>query len=306
MFGVQLFFVVSAFSLCLAYSEKISYRFSYFSKFIIRRIFRIAPMYCVGIFLYWCLRYQYDQNQPSLDILFSHAILLHGLYPSAFGLVVPGGWSIGCEFIFYLLFPALIYFLHSKPTIFALITLILLVNANMLILLISGSRLDFAGFSFHSLNIIAQLPVFAIGILSHRIWRSGYRFKKTALWVTFALSIATLAFLKFSWDHANLLAPTLCGLGFSALLLIFIEVDFRLIWLEKIGLISFSLYIIHFVFTEFFARYHQNFSFPGKWFLELPCFFAFTVAASAFLSVATYRFIELPLVGLGRRIATWV
>jgi peptidoglycan/LPS O-acetylase OafA/YrhL len=304
MFGVQLFFVVSAFSLCLAYSENIKYGSVGFPRFMTRRIFRIAPMYVLGIILYWILRQIYGQEQPPWTAVAFHASLLHGLYPPAFGIVVPGGWSIACEFLFYLIFPLLICTLYRSTKVFSLLTLMILVPANLVLTLINGGDLRFDGWSYQSLNILSQLPVFAIGIISYRFWMKKYRFRKSTLFIIFVFCMILVALLKAKWEYANLLTPTLCGLGFSSLLLLLIDVKFRIVWIEKLGLISYSVYIIHFVFTEYYVKYHQNFSFFGNWVLEISCLFALTVAGSVLLSIVTYKFIEVPMIGLGKLVAS--
>lgn len=102
-YGVQLFFIMSAFTLIMSWQRQSRSNFSKKClKFYIRRFFRIAPMYYSGAVLYFIIR------QP--DDLFSIKQLMINLFfmnswspqtmPTVDGAwqVVPGGWSIGVEF----------------------------------------------------------------------------------------------------------------------------------------------------------------------------------------------------------------
>jgi peptidoglycan/LPS O-acetylase OafA/YrhL len=70
-------------------------------------------MYYVGILLYnfhngylgRTLAVWTGQHSVKLTSISANILLIHGLIPSACNNVVPGGWSIGTEVIFYCLFP---------------------------------------------------------------------------------------------------------------------------------------------------------------------------------------------------------
>ena len=120
-FGVQLFFVASALTLCLSYEQRLDEKHRLVA-FLLRRWFRIAPLYLIGILLYFLvsayreiylgLFCDFYRDYTLLNIL-SNVLLLHGLIPSANNNVVPGGWSIGTEVLFYLMFPLLFWWLGN-------------------------------------------------------------------------------------------------------------------------------------------------------------------------------------------------
>ena len=95
--GVQLFFMVSAITLCMSMNERKEVEIK---SFYIRRYFRIAPMYYIGIAIYflWILFKDYFNGRP-FDIpdgYHLHQILLniffvHGLFPDSYNSSVPGG-----------------------------------------------------------------------------------------------------------------------------------------------------------------------------------------------------------------------
>src|SRR5260370_527765 len=125
-YGVQLFFVISAITIFMtleADRERFSAARHITLRFYIKRFFRIAPLYYVAIAIYglisWgALRSGYERawvlgaHSPAdilLDVLF-----LHALSPSAINNVVPGGWSIGVEMLFYLLAPLIFFFTLNR------------------------------------------------------------------------------------------------------------------------------------------------------------------------------------------------
>jgi peptidoglycan/LPS O-acetylase OafA/YrhL len=118
--GVQLFFILSAFTLCLSMTKRHDGNLNFY----IRRYFRIAPLYYIAIPMYFLLthfiKWPY-RNGVSLYSSFSYFniicnfLFIHGLVPSANNTIVPGGWSIGAEMLFYLVFP-LIFKIYSRVT----------------------------------------------------------------------------------------------------------------------------------------------------------------------------------------------
>lgn len=94
--GVQLFFVASAYTLCLsnkARKEETNSSFNYF----IRRYFRIAPIYYLGIILYFSLAFlkfkltgnSEDLDNYSLKKIASNILFIHGFYSPANNVIVP-------------------------------------------------------------------------------------------------------------------------------------------------------------------------------------------------------------------------
>lgn len=109
-FGVQLFFITSCLTLMMSwqYEEKTKGKSDIFS-FFIRRFFRIAPAYYIAAVVYFFTsppKNGFDIVQAVSTVTFVnawHPLLL----PTVIGrwTVVPGGWSIGVEFTFYMIFP---------------------------------------------------------------------------------------------------------------------------------------------------------------------------------------------------------
>lgn len=115
-FGVQLFFVISGFIIFSLFQQK-KYK-SYF-HFFIRRALRLLPLFWLFIVAnllingfektYWA---PFGVNTP---VLLSSVFLLHSLLPSAISAIVPGGWSISVEFLFYIMAPFLVKVMRKRP-----------------------------------------------------------------------------------------------------------------------------------------------------------------------------------------------
>lgn len=105
--GVQLFFIISGFTMLLTFGGKYSSRIV--GAFYIRRIARIAPLFWIAIFGYLWIdglgaRF-WAPNGIHWSEIIPTFVFLNGLMPQAINAIVPGGWSIAVEMQFYCIFP---------------------------------------------------------------------------------------------------------------------------------------------------------------------------------------------------------
>src|SRR5579862_5415597 len=118
-YGVQLFFLASAITLCFSMAARQRIDAHPVIYFYVRRLFRIAPLFWLAILFYslfpgvmpafWLSQWAPDGVRPSYFAL--TACFLHGWHPYTFNSIVPGGWSIAVEMTFYAIFPFLYRFL---------------------------------------------------------------------------------------------------------------------------------------------------------------------------------------------------
>ena len=111
--GVQLFYILSAFTLFRSFKLRSTTESSPIKNYFIRRFFRIAPLYYLAIIYYLWQdgtgpRYWLG-NAPKItnSNIISNVFFLHGLNPYWITSLVPGGWSVTVEVMFYLCVPIL-------------------------------------------------------------------------------------------------------------------------------------------------------------------------------------------------------
>ncbi len=159
--GVPLFFVISAFSMSTAYADGLNSRVA-LRRYWLRRLFRIAPLFYVILFA-WLAYFDHlgSHSRPLAEIL-ANLTFTFSLVPSMQISLVPAGWSIGIEMLFYAAFPLL---LLNRGIIvatgFLLVSLLLAWNYN------SGIEEAVRPYQFWT-HPLTNAPYFCFGIL---LWR---------------------------------------------------------------------------------------------------------------------------------------
>ena len=262
--GVQLFFVTSAFTMCMSASSRRNESYSK-TNFYIRRYFRIAPLYYFGILLYAAVRHLTNGYIAKLSAgadtplnVAANILFVHGFVPPATNLVVFGGWSIATEMSFYLAFP-LLYLIYvtsfQRFGVIAFGTLPLLAFFGDLVVQLLVAR--FTHFkiqnnTFLYFNVINQIPVFLIGMSTFFLSQTSRRARtgvaaKVAAFVT--LTCITRALMYAHNVVATTALASLAALSFAFLFLALQIARPKLRWLEQIGEVSFSMYIFHYLFA---------------------------------------------------------
>jgi peptidoglycan/LPS O-acetylase OafA/YrhL len=305
--GVQLFFIASALTLCMSWKA----RHDGALPFYVRRFFRIAPMFYLAIlfFVFYARGFGpsiYAPDGIGLRHILMTATFTHGLTPDTITSVVPGGWSVADEMMFYALFPLLVAGLGRVrfPTaliIAVVITFACCVVQNFFAVQISTMP-DAAWRSvwsvFNGLSFVSQFPCFLFGMLVFKWFDEGY----PAIWprAVVLLSIAAMVFLAFK-PHVlpiigRLPGPLQYGMAFA----LFAAGLSR--WqplalvnpvIGWIGKISFSGYLIHLALISTLPIHPANYAES----------FGIIAAATLALSSVTYFVIEKPFNRLGRRLA---
>jgi peptidoglycan/LPS O-acetylase OafA/YrhL len=264
--GVQLFFVISAYTLCFSMERRREERFP-IAGFFIRRFFRIAPLYYIGI-LFYLIWYGIEMTHSgsfmlsknySLPNILANVFFIHSFHPEAINSIVPGGWSVGTEMAFYACFPILYWITSKLKHNHLLLLLMPLVALAVNILVQTVMQWEVENSDFIYFNLINQLPVFLVGIALFWIEKSGalQRLTWKADLLGFAcFSLASLILWKLHPPYAFSCTPLLSGISFIFLYDLFTKKPWlNLSLLMKIGRISFSAYIFHFVFSWSFSEF---------------------------------------------------
>jgi len=104
--GVQLFFFASAFTLLVSLQR----RHEPILFFYIRRLFRIAPMFYLALAFY-----SFAGEMPNASSIIATLSFAFALTPWTIWSAVPGGWSVGEEFLFYALLPTTARHVSTLP-----------------------------------------------------------------------------------------------------------------------------------------------------------------------------------------------
>ena len=179
-YGVQLFFVVSAFTLFMSFAQRSHVDQKPIRAFLLRRFFRIAPMYWFALIFYvWAEAVKPGYVITALDVAWdkiaANILFLHGWRRRWMNTIVPGGWSVGVEMSFYLLVPLIYRWITSLNKAIALFFISVVVGTALTIpvghMLISmarpGDGIQVRWFTYYWLP--AEMPVFALGIIMYFI-----------------------------------------------------------------------------------------------------------------------------------------
>lgn len=105
--GVPLFFVISAYSLCLSTAPRIDQP-GWLNDFLIRRFMRIAPLFYLMSFFYFAIVPEITGGPHRGGEFLLSLTFLFGFMPKYYGGNVWAGWSIGVEMIFYVVLPLIL------------------------------------------------------------------------------------------------------------------------------------------------------------------------------------------------------
>ena len=298
--GVQLFFVTSALTLALSWQA----RGDGTAAFYIRRLFRIAPMFWLAI-LYYVSRDGFGYHTYAPDGFgWRHvamaALLVHGLLPDTITSVVPGSWSVGDEVIFYALFPLLIplwqRFSLLGATLAAMVLVFLICHVNAFTEThTTGLTRLFVGLWFPT-----QIPCFVFGLWLAKV--AGTRVPNAvgaAALAAAVLAAVALAFPPYSKPVVRLGLTTSYGLVFALFVFGLMNWQPRVLvnrYVEWMGKISFSAYLIHFAFIPFLSATLMPFTNATIGYVVI---FASMVGCTAAASSVTYILIERPMIKLG-------
>jgi len=320
--GVQLFFVMSAFTLSLS-ADRRDTEEDKTKKYIVRRFFRIAPLYYVGIiwyFLYYSILTSIYSKSLQLANwytpvnMLANFLFVHGFYPPANNNIVPGGWSIGTEMSFYVCFPALFLMFRKisergkmqLPLLFTLLVCCYYFLESRYVSWV-GTLVERNTFLYY--NLLNQLPVFTLGILSYFLVKNKVMEKiPTILNIIFCSLFAWITTLLWHTDTflqaPFMIIPLTAGLAFVFLYNIYAKIEIlNHPLLQRIGQLSYSMYILHFMFAWNMSQYlskQLEGTIKSKYVLVL--LYGLTVFLSFVLATISEKFIEKPGINVGRRI----
>ena len=306
-YGVQLFFVASAFTLYISYNSRSKSEGEYTDRnFFIRRFFRISPMYYLAALVYAVICYfvpRYNDNQALVIWkVVVNVFYINNLIPGTINYLPPGGWSVSVKMLFYLCLPFLfrkIRNFRAAVTWFLAITLasfILKLTIRYLLIQLSIDYQNpenwFLYFWFPN-----QAPVFFLGfalyfaIQKYRIQTAVNAY--TALILSMLLMCSISRFMPEIDPYHILPEHIIVSVFFAVNIFLMSQYDFKIFnnkFTRFLGEISFSLYLVHFIVVYVLADY---FPLPSDPYPKYFTLLALTIVISSIISKFTYEVIEV-------------
>jgi peptidoglycan/LPS O-acetylase OafA/YrhL len=331
--GVQLFFLISCVTLMMSWRSDERKGIASAPSFWARRFFRIAPMYYLAAAFYFLAEPPlggFDPLQLFASLAFFNAWhpVLVPTVPDRW-MVVPGGWSIGVEFTFYMIFPLIVTAVRSLKAALAFfvgaVVVACLSNAAIHELFVAQYGAA-ATDNFVYFWLPNQLPIFALGTilfflidqLRNSAGTTAQIFRRTPNLVILACIAVFTAFAEhpsllggtFSLTPKGLIPFLLVAALIFTVFAITLALNDRLAWVNRpicaLGEVSFSAYILHFfVLTSlanclpFVDTKSAGYAAIASMILLWLC----TLVATFILSKLTYELIERPGIKLGTRIS---
>lgn len=306
--GVTLFFVISAFCLCLTIRRH-GQEPSPAMRFYIRRIFRIAPLFYLCLVAYWVRDRLWFGVSHSLPEVLLNMSFSFNFVPGRNEGYVWASWTLGVEMVFYLTFPIIFRFVNNlwKSAVFFSLTL-----------LVSYLYVKLAGFipiadslreSFMRTSLLRHMPTFALGMVAFFAFEKFVQ-KKTinrlyafllvgvAFYGYDALLSGRLFFLNDYYWQGVIYGTLLLGLSIYPLGLLVNKLSCFY------GRISYSVYLLHpTLIAALTPAYRFIYLLPMPVTLQYGTCLLLTLAILTPFAYLSFRFIENPGMRLGSRIA---
>ena len=305
VYAVSIFYILSGLSLSIVYRNKINSPIE-IGQLFIRRIFRIAPLFWISVFSALALNYlgsalkdvpyQFD----FLKIFLNITLLFGFIRPAAY--LSTGAWSIGNEMVFYAILPILFLFSSRHFWIFpAMLLTSIILGATFAIFWMDPAQsiVDQWGIYINPLNqIFLFMGGVAIGTYSRPartivggsiaiaafivFWLypvNGDRIQLVTGFGRFCLSLACLAFVWATYitsiQFKGAIAKALSFLGESC----------------------YSIYLMHPLVAVPIVFFANRIGF------KLESAYCLATAATLLTSWLTFKYIEKPMMRVGRKIA---
>lgn len=314
--GVDLFFVLSGFLIGgILLDQKNSP--NYFSTFYRRRFFRIVPLYAVMVAVVYLLRWagldrtDYVLLSPLWYLSFTQNIwmVLQEQWTSFW---LGQTWSLAVEEQFYLLIPAIIWFVPRKFILRVLVILALAAPVIRTIMFFSAADPSTKTYVLLPCRMDALLfGVIVAVIVRDEKWRIRMAGATKVVHVLFGLSLFCLAVAVVR--NYSIGSPYMATVGYTMLALLYstflilamnagpIQQICRIGWLRQLGIWAYCLYLIHAIIPHYLmqaAGANLRLMTGFDWLI-----FSAAVAMVFVVAHLSWRYFERPLIERGHRFA---
>jgi peptidoglycan/LPS O-acetylase OafA/YrhL len=309
--GVMLFFVVSAFTLCLSMESRAVSEAAPITNFYLRRFFRIAPL-----FYFWMIIYYFR------DIWYYHDVHpFSEVAPSLFFYlnIIPGqeegyvwaSWTIGAEMLFYAAFPLIFAYSRNIGMAFGLFLIALALRIpwhGFVLRFITDPGQNPA--HYYDYSIIFNLGVFLFGIVVYHLYKLIDPAKTSRFGtgqMLLAVFVAGTMWECYDTPSADRTINVAIQTVIYSALLLGLAITPAKIFVNRVtrfyGKISYSVYLSHattvFFMSPIFGWVYQQTIYKT---LAFAVSVGLAMAVITPLSYLTYRYIEAPGNDLGRHL----
>lgn len=307
--GVDCFFVLSGFLITtILLADRAAPAGQFFSSFYARRALRIFPIYYLFLLALFLAKGADASGSEWLAL----ATYTHNFYrmfePSELHDYAGHLWSLAIEEQFYLVWPAVVYFLPAKQAAHFTVLLITAIVYFRSGLILTGNE----GGLY--INTFTRGDSLLVGALLAYVRSTGYPFRhevfvkhrRALLWAGTTVLVAAQVIYDFDTDNAF----NLTG-GYTVLAVVFACVLSNALesgnatktfleqrWLCSMGKVSYGAYLYHIpVFTLLSKVVFQRLAFwrEGWWIFDMAIFLICCGTMTFLLAALSYLFIERPL-----------
>ena len=310
--GVDLFFVISGFLIgSILLRHQVSGKL--FKTFYLRRFLRIVPNYYLLILIFIIIsqlsffKGDYFLTGNKVIPIWSYFAMTHNFFMADLQNMgndaMSVTWSIGIEEQFYILFPLFILLIKEKWLPYFLIVLI-------------GMAIYCRSLYTHWIPAYVLLPcrmdAISFGILLawlHKNYDVKLLVQKhvSKMLVSVGLVILICAYLFYFYRDLGIVRNSLFAFVFFILILISLGKPqshyVKLLsnkWLGRIGMISYSLYLFHYLILGVFRNLGTHFYTAGGTAYNIGVSIT-ALLVSFFFAWLVYQFLEKPFVALGKK-----
>lgn len=306
--AVDIFFILSALVMCLAYSKTFSAGISFkeYWVFMKKRFIRIYPAYIVWVFMFLLL-FDFAIGKFPIFKIVTNALLVQNFFDNV--VISAVFWSLCSEWILYLVFPFLFYYIKRiNKSIFYWFLIISCILIYTLLPTLSNYayRLNegwvllenngFVGVTLGVNSILRCFLSYLIGISGYLLACHGFFKNDKTLLVLYIFSLMGLLLMFPVFDKNALSYASLIGFSFLLVMTLYGREHksgfFNSKVLYYLGEISYSVYLSHMFILIFISIVVKKLL--GEQFLEN--YHSFLVLSSLIavipVSHLSYRFIE--------------
>ncbi len=259
-YGVDLFFIISGFIMCLTVQNKAIN----FKSFMKSRVIRIIPLYwlmtSLALIIYLINPSLVNSSGGETSVVSSYLLI-----PDGSKYLVNNGWTLSYEFFFYLVF-SFFLFDKSKQKLFTSITLIFLFIMGLVF------KFEEALMQFATSPLLLE---FVMGIVAYELIRK-FKFSICFSFLLLFFGLALLIYMNESNYYNVTFGKALTsGIPMFFVFLGFVGLESKIkkstIYFE-LGMSSYSLYLVHpfsLAAVTFIFKYLGILSFSGFYFFAM-------------------------------------